>query len=159
MTVSKMCALLSLGLLATLGCAQGESNPPTFEVTGTVTYKNKPVEGATVVLVATDPSGQGAVGNTDADGVYKVGTFGDGDGAVAGSYNVKVFKYPFVAEPPADGDDVMTEEEEEDEYGGVEDENEPEARNELPAKYEDPERSGFSVTVVDAPVTLDLDLK
>ncbi|GAB5401783.1 MAG: hypothetical protein Aurels2KO_00140 [Aureliella sp.] len=153
-----MFALLSVGLLLTIGCAPGDTNPPTFEVTGTVTYKNKPVEGATVVLVATDPSGQGAVGNTDANGVYKVGTFGEGDGAVAGSYQVKVFKYPMTAEPPNDGDDVMTEEEEEDEYGGVE-EDEPEARNELPAKYEDAARSGFEVTVVDSPVTLDLDLK
>lgn len=155
MTVIKTTALLSVCLLATLGCTEADNNPPTFNVTGKVTYKNQPVEGASVVLVA-NGGGQGAMGNTDADGNYTVGTFGVGDGAVAGSYNVKVFKYEMVAEPPNDGD-IMTEEEEEEEYTGAEEVEE--AGNLLPSKYENPTTSGFSVTVVDAPVTLDLDLK
>lgn len=139
-----------------VGCDSAPDNPPTFSVTGKVTYKNKPVEGATVVLVAQTAEGRGAVGNTDADGNYKVGTFGEGDGAVVGSYKVKVFKYEMIAEPPSDGDDVMSEEEEEEEYTGEEDVEE--ADNLLPAKYEDAYKSGFSVDVIDAPVVLDLDL-
>ncbi|MFN3193747.1 MAG: carboxypeptidase-like regulatory domain-containing protein [Aureliella sp.] len=146
-------------ILCTLGCDSGPQNPPTFPVTGKVTFKGKPVEGATVVLVAESSSSKGAVGNTDAEGNYEMGTFGKGDGAVAGSYKVKVFKYEMKAEPPADGDDVMSEEEEEEEYGGVEDEDDASGGNLLPAKYEDPRKSGFAVEVTDQPVTLDLELK
>lgn len=157
MTVSRMLSL-TLGLLfITLGCSEPDNNPPTFNVTGTVTYKNKPVADATVVLVAATADGKGAVGNTDADGNYSVATFKEGDGAIAGEYNVKVFKYEMVAEPPNDGDDIMTEEEEEEIYSGVEEVEE--SGNLLPSKYEDPYKSGFTVKVVDAPVVLDLDLK
>lgn len=140
-----------------IGCDSGPKNPPTFPVTGTVTYKGSAVEGATVVLVAEDAGGRGAVGNTDAEGKYSVGTFGDGDGAVSGSYKVKVFKYEMVSEPPNDGDD-MTEEQEEEEYTGAEDDAEG-GGNLLPAQYENPNKSGFTVDVSDQPVTLDLDLK
>lgn len=157
MTVSRMAALLLGILFLTTGCSEANKNPPTFNVTGKVTYKNKPVADATVVLVAESADGKGAVGNTDADGNYSVGTFGTGDGAVSGEYKVKVFKYEMVAEPPNDGDDIMTEEEEEEIYNGVEEVEE--GGNLLPSKYEDPYKSGFTVTVVDAPVVLDLDLK
>ncbi|MFK7738375.1 MAG: carboxypeptidase-like regulatory domain-containing protein [Pirellulaceae bacterium] len=149
-------AALGLALIGLSGCSDGPTNPPTFQVTGKVTYKNKPVEGATVVLVAQEKGGKGAVGNTDAEGNYSVGTFEKADGAVVGGYRVKVFKYDMVAEPPADGDDVMSEEEEEENYGGVEDEEE--SKNLLPLKYEDAFKSGFSVEVVDKAVVLDMDL-
>lgn len=149
--------ILTLSIALLVGCKDGVENPPTFPVTGTVTYKSKPVEGATVVLVAEDSSGRGAVGNTDKDGNYSVGTFGEADGAVAGSYKVKVFKYELIAEPPNDGDD-LTEEEEEEEYTGVEDEDS-DGGNLLPARYENPDKSGFSIEVKDQAVSLDLDLK
>ena len=151
-------APLAIGVLClTLGCTEPDTNPPTFNVTGTVTYKSKPVENATVVLVAASPDGRGAVGNTDAEGKFSVATFKEGDGAVAGEYKVKVFKYEMIAEPPNDGDAIMTQEEEEEIYTGVEEVEE--GGNLLPAKYEDPNKSGFTVTVVDVPVVLDLDLK
>lgn len=156
MSYLRTAAVLSLCLAFTLGCESAPDNPPTFGVTGKVTYKSKPVEGATVVLVAQTAGGKGAVGTTDKDGNYAVGTFGTGDGAVVGSYKVKVSKYPMIAEPPNDGD-MMSEEEEEEAYGGEEDV--AEAKNELPAKYEDAYKSGFEIEVVDAAVTLDLPLK
>ncbi len=152
----KSAVAFCLCLAITVGCDSGPDNPPTFPVTGKVTYQGNPVEGATVVLVAQSGDGQGAVGNTDAEGNFAVGTFGEGDGAVAGKYKVKVFKYEMVDEPPNDGD-IMSEEEEEEEYTGAEDVEE--AGNLLPAKYEDANKSGFEVEVVDAAVTLDLDLK
>ncbi len=149
-------ALLSLSLAFVLGCETAPDNPATFGVSGTVTYKGKPVEGATVVLVAQTADGTGAVGNTDASGKFAVGTFGDGDGAVPGEYKIKVFKYDLGAEPADDGN-AMSEEEEEESYTG-EDEVE-EGKNELPPKYEDPYKSGLEVTVVDTAVVVDLDLK
>lgn len=156
MSYLRSAVVLALGLAMTCGCDKGSDNPPTFGVSGKVTYKGEPVEGATVVLVAQDIGGKGAVGNTDAEGNYQVGTFGPADGAIAGAYKVKVFKYEMIAEPPNDGD-IMTEEEEEEEYTGAEDV--PDAPNLLPTQYENPYKSGFSVDVVDAPVVLDLNLE
>lgn len=156
MSSLKSTAVFCLCLTLAAGCQSGSDNPPTFPVTGKVTYNNQPVENATVVLVAESADGRGAVGNTDAEGNFQVGTFGEGDGAVAGSYKVKVFKYEMIAEPPNDGD-IMTEEEEEEIYMGAEDVEE--SGNLLPAKYEDAYKSGFSVEVVDAPVVLNMDLK
>lgn len=150
-------AALTFCLAMTLGCTKDPDHAPTFEVTGKVTYNNAPVEGATVVLVAQSTGGRGAVGNTDAEGNFKVGTFAEGDGAVAGSYKVKVFKYEMVDEPPNDEDEIMSEKEEQETYTGAA--NVKDAPNLLPRRYEDPYKSGFSVEVVDAPVTLDLDLK
>ena len=153
----RLLLFVALAIPFAIGCQDGPTKPDTFAVSGKVTYKGKPVEGATVVLVADSADGQGAVANTDADGNYSVGTFGDADGAVAGSYKVKVFKYELVSEPPNDGDD-MTEEEEEEEYTGEEDTDDG-GGNLLPAKYENPAKSGFEVSVVDKAVTLNLDLK
>lgn len=138
-----------------IGCGTGEVKPPTFSVSGKVTYKNQPVADATVVLTAQTPGGQGAVGNTDSEGNYEVGTFGKSDGAVAGKYLVKVFKYEMTAEPPSDGD-VMSREEEEEAYSGVDEVEE--SGNLLPKKYENASTSGFSVEVIDSPVVLNLDL-
>lgn len=152
----RIAVILAVCISPFAGCRKVDENEPTFPVTGTVTYQGKPVEGATVVLVAQSEGGRGAVGNTDAEGNFELGTFAEGDGAVAGSYKVKVFKYEMVSEPPSDGDDVMTEEEEEEMYTGVEEVEE--AGNLLPAKYENPDRSGFTLDVVDQPSVLNLDL-
>ncbi|HBE66626.1 MAG TPA: hypothetical protein DDW52_00625 [Planctomycetaceae bacterium] len=155
---SRLSLLTCLALCALVGCDSAPDNPPTTPVTGTVTYKKKPVEGALVVLVAQTPDAQGAVGTTDADGNYAVSTFADGDGAVAGTYKVKVSKYEIVAEPAAEGGD-MSEEEEEDEYSEEDMGDEQDSGNLLPSKYENEITSGFEVTVGDEPVTLDLELK
>jgi hypothetical protein len=150
----RIASILCLGLSIVLGCNSAPENPATYPVTGKVTYQNQPVEGATVVLVAQSTDGRGAVGNTDAEGNFKVGTFGEGDGALPGSYKIKVFKYEMIAEAPKDDDDVMTAEEEQAAYTGVEDIEE--GGNLLPLKYEDPNTSGFSVDVVSDPVIVDL---
>lgn len=147
-----------LALCALVGCNSGPDNPPTTPVTGKVTYKNKPVEGALVVLVAQTPDAKGAIGTTDADGNYAVSTFGDKDGAVAGTYKIKVSKYEIVAEPAAEGGD-MSEDEEEDEYSEEDMGDDQDSGNLLPSKYENETTSGFEVTVGEEPVTKDLELK
>lgn len=148
---------LCLCAAITLGCNSGPDNPPTFEVSGKVTYEDRPVEGATVVLVSQSADGRGAVGNTDADGNFQVGTFEEGDGAVPGSYKIKVFKYEMIDEPPNDDEDIMSEEEEQEAYTGAEVVRD--SPNVLPKRYEDPYKSGFSIEVADSPVKLDLDLQ
>ncbi len=141
-----------------VGCSNEPANPPTYGVSGKVTYKNEPVEGATVVLVPEVAEGQGAVGSTDANGNYQLGTFEEGDGAVAGKYKVRVFKYEIVAEPAIEMGD-MTEEDEEDAYTDDDIEEDAGAGNLLPAQYENAYKSGFEVEVIDTAVTLDMDLK
>ena len=55
--------LIAFALVAvfTIGCGGNKGKLDTVEVSGTITYKGKPVEGATVVF----ESGEGAAGNTE----------------------------------------------------------------------------------------------
>ena len=80
-----------------LGCSS-EDGEPTFPVSGTITQKGKPVEGAIVAFTPT-AAGLPASGVSDALGVYKLTTKASGDGAVAGKYNVSVAKYDKKLEP------------------------------------------------------------
>lgn len=157
--VSKMCfAGLVTVAVCLSGCDSGPNNPDTYPVTGTVTYKGSPVEGATVVLTPVTAGLQGASGNTDADGNFELMTFSAGDGALPGEYKVRVFKYEIVAEPAAEEGEEMTPEEEEEAYTGEEDD-ESASPNLLPAKYENAATSGISHTVTESPTTLNIDLK
>lgn len=144
------------GFATLIGCDSGPSNPTTYPVTGTVMYKGSPVEGATVVLVPDDPGGKGAAGNSDASGKFSLMTFVKDDGALPGTYKVRVSAYPSVSYPTGDGSEDLSPEEEEEAYGGVEEA--PEARNKLPAKYEDANTSGLTHTVPESATELNLDL-
>lgn len=94
----KMKLLLPLSVLlsvvAFVGC--GESNPPTYKVTGVVTLDGKAVEGATVAFTPSGGSQQKpAVGTSGADGKYSLTTFTGGDGALPGAYKVTVSKIQY----------------------------------------------------------------
>ncbi len=81
-------------ILAVMGCG-GPSLPNAVSVSGTVSYQNKPVAGAQVVLNSTDAKGKPASGVTDAQGNFSVQTYVDGaqaNGAMPGSYKVTVTK-------------------------------------------------------------------
>ncbi len=64
-------------------------------VTGTVSYKGLPVEGATVSFWAAKAP-RAATGQTDAKGSFRLTTFVPNDGAVLGTHSVTVTK----AAPP-----------------------------------------------------------
>jgi len=80
------------------------SRPPTHPASGLVLAEGSPVAGATVVF---HPAGNGtasprsAVGMTGTDGRFRLKTFRDGDGAVAGSYIVTIEKLAWIQ--PATG--------------------------------------------------------
>lgn len=140
--------LIVVGIALVAGCPeQGADRPKTVPVSGTVTYNDAPVEGATVTFVPSG-SGKAATGITDASGKYTLGTFASDDGAVPGSYGVKIVK--FKSAPRADdGVEDMDSEayDAAQQAGGAE---EPaEAENELPEKYADPKTSGFEATVAE----------
>ena len=79
------------GLCVCAGCGGSGGLEGLTNVTGTVTYQGKPVEGATVAFT---PEGQGraASGRTDASGKFSLTTLNANDGAVPGKYKVAVAK-------------------------------------------------------------------
>jgi hypothetical protein len=91
--------LASWLLLICVGCS-GDGLEPVYPVSGTITFKGKPVEGAIVAFSPTT-GGQAASGTSDASGVYKLTTRDSGDGALVGKYVVTVAKYDTKLEPKA----------------------------------------------------------
>lgn len=80
--------LLAVACVLILGC--GADGPAVAPVTGTVMYKNQPVEGAQVMF--TPAEGRPAEGTTDALGKFSLSTFATGDGAVLGEHRVTIVK-------------------------------------------------------------------
>src|SRR5690606_8422758 len=68
------------------------NRPKTAQVSGVVTYKGDPVEGANVSLTPKSGSGQGGFALSDKDGKFQVTTFDQNDGAVPGEYSVMISK-------------------------------------------------------------------
>lgn len=94
-----------------VGCFGGsnDSNRPTVvKATGTVTHKQQPVEGATVLFVPAD-GGHAATGMTDANGKFQLMTFDPSDGAVPGKYTVAISKYDMSTANPELEDDLANE--------------------------------------------------
>lgn len=102
-------------IAALSGCSQNREDrwtrarPPTYRVTGVVTYQGKPAEAAKVVFRTrhADTSREyAAFGYTDSSGRYSLQTYKPGDGAVAGSQQVTVEKLtwsqPTAASPGVD---------------------------------------------------------
>jgi hypothetical protein len=85
------------GMLFLIGCGSG--HPATVFVSGDVTYKGQPVEGANVVLGRGSRSvalGEIAIGKTDAKGHFELTSHfagqASGRGAVPGDYEVTISK-------------------------------------------------------------------
>ena len=149
-------ALLALVLKSVVGCSTGASNPTTFPVSGTVTQAGKPVEGAQVILVPTDKSGESATATTDALGEYAVGTYEAKDGARPGSYTVKVSKFDNPV-PTNLGTVEMSYEEQQKLYDPNAKQPDP-PKNLLPKKYESELTSGISHTVTTSATKLNIEI-
>lgn len=125
-------SIFSVALLVNLGC---DSSPKVVPVTGTVTYKNAPVDGAQITLTAAKDGDQLKPGNaiTDVNGKFSVKTyFAPGDeraGAMAGTYKVTLQKIP--------------------QSTGIVDPYKPGGmpKNELPGKYSSPQTTPFEKEV------------
>lgn len=93
--------IVGLLAVAAFGCS-GRTNdkwrqmlPPTYAARGTLTYKGKPLEGATVAFHPREgatASRRVAAGRTDSAGRFTLTTVKPRDGAVAGEYLVTVTK-------------------------------------------------------------------
>jgi len=101
--------LHTIALVIGCGGHSGESNrPAVVKVSGKVTHRSQPVEGATVLFAPAD-AGFGATGITDAKGNFQLRTFEQNDGAVPGRYNVAIFKYDMSTANPDLEDDLESE--------------------------------------------------
>jgi len=137
--------VLAAAALLTAGCG-GESFPETYPVTGVVTFKGKPLAGADVQLVPSDPAVRSAGGTTDAEGKFSVTTYfnpqNQTEGAMAGEYAVTVSKIESRevsadVEPTQAMAQMMKQ-------GGP-------PKNLVPKKYQAPNTSGFKVSVGETP--------
>jgi hypothetical protein len=87
-------SLAALFVLSLAGC--GDSNRmPTYTVSGTVTFRGEPLEGACVMFIPAQ--GRPASGKTDAGGRFTLLSYAAGDGAIAGEHTVCIARY--VADP------------------------------------------------------------
>jgi hypothetical protein len=87
--------LLLLALLPAPGCSRDEKLPPTFPVSGTVSWKGGgPLSGGQVQLVAAVDAGLTVTGTIDREGKFSVSTSKNRKkvaGAPAGDYRVTVY--------------------------------------------------------------------
>lgn len=145
----------ALGLLAPSGCGGGSSASEavkTVAVSGVVTYRGQPVEGATVTFLpgtgVTDQNAKAAFGVTDAQGRYSLTTAQANDGAVPGNYLVTISKQMAVGRQPDPAD-------EEKDYippepdGSESSFKAPDPVTLLPPKFATPTTSGLTATVTD----------
>jgi hypothetical protein len=137
-------ALLALCCIP-LGCARS-NRPATFPVHGTVTYRGKPVVGASVEFL-TPGASRPATGVTDESGHFRLTTFEADDGAVLGTHVVTVIKMgspPVAASNPSDAENSPAAIEKAMAQSALQ---QRKARSELPAKYADRKLSDLHVDV------------
>jgi len=128
---------LSATTLAAFAC--GSSGPAMGRVSGTVTYKGKPVPKGTVSFLPTTPGARNATGEIHPDGSYSLQTENPNDGAQVGEYSVTIFSHD---EPVLDY--VPTK---------------PVPKKILtPQKYEKPDTSGLKATVASGSNTVNFEL-
>lgn len=129
-----------------LGCGNQPSGDvlPTVPVSGVLTYNGKPLEYYQVTFTPADGQ-RPAVGTSDPEGRFTLGTNSPGDGAIVGPHNVAV---TYVGPP---NDDPA--------FGMNEFDAPPPPKIKIPPKFGDPKKSGVSIEVpddglVDAPIEL-----
>lgn len=87
--LSPLATVLLVPILLAVGC--GPNRPKTVQVTGRVTYRGQPLEGARVMFHT--QGGPPAAGTTDKEGRFRLETFSTDDGALIGEHTVTISKY------------------------------------------------------------------
>jgi hypothetical protein len=101
--------VLPIALIAALGCESQPERVAVHPVSGQVTYAGKPAAGVKVFFYPTSgptipviPSNPHGV--TGPDGKFTLSTYGDGDGAPEGTYQVILFWPPEAGEDEEEAD-------------------------------------------------------
>ena len=134
-----------LSTISVLGCSR--SPEPTYPVHGIVTINGKRPRGGIVIFESVTPGPSGkrfsARGMIDSDGQYRLSTFGEDDGAVAGKHRVGVLQeedmHPSSRSPEAEA-----------------------ARKrivKIPSKYQTPATSHLTYEVKSEENTIDIELQ
>lgn len=137
MSLLRCLALVLVGITTFSGC--GDPGPvaeieKVAPVSGTVTFQGKPLPGYQVTFLPTDGK-RAATGITDAQGKFIMGTNDAGDGAPPGTH-----KIAFVWAPPSGGEPGQE--------TIIDDPSKlPKPAIKIPAKYGNPETSGFTQEV------------
>lgn len=97
--------IVCVGAIAVLAAGCGRENQlETIKVTGRVTLDGQPLGSGTVVFMP--QKGPGAKGTIGSDGSFRMGTYAEGDGAVAGRHQVAVIALDPKAMAAAKGPDA-----------------------------------------------------
>ncbi|MFN0018367.1 MAG: hypothetical protein ACKVP0_08915 [Pirellulaceae bacterium] len=157
----KSVLLLALPLVIS-GCGSG--GPSLYKAGGTVTFKGQPVSDATVNFLYAD--GSAATGVTDAAGKFSLAYSGNPKGAAVGKCSVSVTKIASTisttggsvdsSKDPAAMMNMMKKFDEAKK--AKEASGEKTSKNDLPAKYEDPKKSGLSFEVTTDPLKNDFSI-
>ncbi|WP_437194077.1 hypothetical protein [Planctomicrobium sp. SH527] len=128
--------LALLIVLLLVGCGGAKDAPTLAQTGGTVLFKGKPLNGASVTF--TPESGPIAVGKSDADRKFQLSTQGR-SGAMVGAHRVAVTAFT----PAANAKSSVKSSEAEADLG----ENYVPTVSSIPEMYGDPKKSGLSATV------------
>ena len=124
-----VCALCATAALVCFGCGSAEDNLELVPVTGKVTFQGKPLAGAKLMFIPTDPElAERPAAEVDADGAYEL-MCNEQAGAPPGKYQVVVMAFKPVVETDPDYD------------------SEARPASLIPEKYNNPKTSGFSAVV------------
>ena len=74
------------------GCGKKTRGRALVTATGAVTLKGKPLENARVAFHLADANAEFSYGVTDAEGKFKMSTYGVNDGAIVGKHKVTISK-------------------------------------------------------------------
>jgi len=148
-----MAALTVIFLISGIGCSGR-----LVKVHGVVKLDGEPVEGAVVIFDQDVGEGRPAVGQTDKAGVFHLGTFKSGDGALRGNYKVTIM--PPQAYPKVTWHEGMTFGEAMAQYSqGMKElkDQPPLPGSNIPTKYRNPSQTPLRQQVPpDGPVVFDL---
>lgn len=122
------------------GCGGGDGRAKLYPVTGSVIVKGQPAEGAEVVFFPADESLRGTGhpmpnGLVGPDGKFALGSYGPGDGAPAGEYQITIVWPEEVKINPNNPET-------------------PPARDRLKDRYAAPAQSGLTATIEAGPTEL-----
>lgn len=140
-----------LGVIAVGGCGGGP-DVTLFPVTGSIKFDSKPVADA-LVTFSPQSGGRPATGTTNSEGKFRLGTFSNNDGAMAGDYIVTV-----AVGMQAQSGDAPAEIADENAYA-VPEEADGSSSGSVPVRYASTRSSDLKAAVVDGgPTNFDFEL-
>jgi hypothetical protein len=146
---------VGLWFVGIAGCGPRTRLEGLASVEGTVTFRGKPVEGASVVFVPAVAGKRAAVGTTDATGRFRLTTKDPGDGALPGAYAIAVSKTEASGGlSAAEAEQWSRNRENFGKYPPP-----PKITEHLPEKYKAANTSGFQATVTGGRNTVNLALE